>query len=205
MNKISLFFMGLALQFAFTGKLYSDQLKTPQKAGKTTNERVQKTPTLTPTSPIPTAPPAKNAKNIWKIKPIELPTTKGNTRSLSDWKGKVILLNFWASWCAPCQFEIPRFVKYQNKYAEKGLQIVGIGLDKQDKLKNVERSLEINYPTMVISQGKGASLLELFGDNQHIVPYTVVINKDGTIVYTHQGSLENEDFNDYIRPLLLVK
>ena len=200
MTKISLFFMGLALQFVFTSKLYSDQLNTPQTERKTTNERAQKTPTL-----IPTLPPAKKAKNIWKMKPIELPTTKGNTRSLSDWKGKVILLNFWASWCAPCQFEIPRFVKYQNKYAEKGLQIVGIGLDKQDKLKNVERSLEINYPTMVISQGKGASLLALFGNNQHIVPYSVVINKDGTIVYTHQGSLENEDFNDYIRPLLLVK
>ncbi len=149
-----------------------------------------------------TAVPTEKNNNIWEMAAFELPTTTGETRSLSYWKGKVILLNFWASWCAPCQFEIPRFVRYQKKYADKGLQIIGIGLDDKDKLKNVERSLEINYPTMVISQQKGAKLLEKFGDEQQIVPYTLLIDKDGSIVYIHRGSMQNEDFEEYVLPLL---
>lgn len=144
----------------------------------------------------------EKTNNIWEMKAFELPDTKGDLRTLSDWKGKVIMLNFWASWCAPCQFEIPRFVRYQNTYADKGLQIVGVGLDDANKLKNVERSLEMNYPTMVIAQAEAGPLLEKFGNDQQIVPYTVVINKEGTIVYIHRGGLEDEDFNEFIAPLL---
>lgn len=144
----------------------------------------------------------EKTNNIWQMKPFELPATDGKKHSLADWKGKVILLNFWASWCAPCQFEIPRFVRYQKNYSDKGLQIVGIGLDELNKLKNVERSLEINYPSMVVPQINGAPLLEKFGNDQGIVPYTVVIDKNGTITYIHRGTMEDEDFNDYVLPLL---
>lgn len=144
----------------------------------------------------------EKTNNLWKMKPVELPDTKGQKRTLNEWKGKVIMLNFWASWCAPCQFEIPRFVRYQNKYADNNLQIVGIGLDDVQKLKNVERSLDMNYPTMVISQSDGQALLDRFGNDQQIVPYTIVIDKDGTIVYIHRGGLEDEDFNEYVLPLL---
>ena len=144
----------------------------------------------------------ERTNNAWEMKPFELPDTQGKKRTLSEWKGKVIMLNFWASWCAPCQFEIPRFVGYQKKYAEKGLQIVGIGLDDSTKLKNVERSLDMNYPTMVISQYDGAALLEKWGNDRQIVPYTVVIDKDGTIVYIHRGGMEDDAFNEYVLPLL---
>ncbi len=179
------------LSITLSGRLLSAQ---DSKSSETdTRKTVERTNTAVP--------PEKN-NNIWEMASFELPTTTGETRSLSHWKGKVIMLNFWASWCAPCQFEIPRFVKYQGKYADKNLQIIGIGLDDADKLKNVERSLEMNYPTMVISQQKGAKLLEKFGDDQQIVPYTLVIDKDGTIVYIHRGSMENEDFDEYVLPLL---
>ncbi len=144
----------------------------------------------------------EKTNNVWKMKPFELPATDGKKHTLSDWKGKVIMLNFWASWCAPCQFEIPRFVRYQKEYAAKGLQIVGVGLDEVTKLKNVERSLEMNYPTMVIDQLDGGALLEKFGNDQRIVPYTVVIDKDGTIVYIHRGGLEDDDFAEFVLPLL---
>ncbi len=144
----------------------------------------------------------EKTNNIWKMKPFELPATDGKKHSLADWKGKVILLNFWASWCAPCQFEIPRFVRYQKNYANKGLQIVGIGLDEINKLKNVERSLDMNYPSMVVPQINGGFLLEKFGNDQGIVPYTVVIDKDGTISYIHRGTMEDEDFKEFVLPLL---
>ncbi len=144
----------------------------------------------------------EHTNNVWDMKPFELPDTRGNTHRLKEWQGKVIMLNFWASWCAPCQFEIPRFVRYQQKYAKDGLQIIGIGLDEADKLKNVERSLEMNYPTLVIAQDEGSRLLERWGNKQNIVPYTAVINTEGTIVYIHRGALEDEDFNEFVLPLL---
>jgi peroxiredoxin len=144
----------------------------------------------------------ERTNNAWEMTPITLPSTQGKTHTLSDWKGKVIMLNFWASWCAPCQFEIPRFVDYQQQFADQGLQIIGVGLDDIAKLKNVERSLGMNYPTLVVSQEKGAELLKKWGNEQQVVPYTVVIAQDGTIVYIHRGGLDDEAFNEYIRPLL---
>ena len=164
---------------------------------KETPEKDSKSPQKTTTLALP-----EKTNNVWEMKPFELPDTQGAKHTLSDWKGKVIMLNFWASWCAPCQFEIPRFVGYQNKYGDKGLQIVGVGLDDVKKLKNVERSLGMNYPTMVISQDEGAALLEKWGNDQQIVPYTVVIAKDGTIVYIHRGVMEDDSFNEYVLPLL---
>ena len=144
----------------------------------------------------------ERTNNAWEMTPIKLPSTQGKTHTLSDWKGKVIMLNFWASWCAPCQFEIPRFVGYQQKFADQGLQIIGVGLDDMAKLKNVERSLAMNYPTLVVTQDKGAELLKKWGNEQQVVPYTVVIAQDGTIVYIHRGGLDDEVFNEYVRPLL---
>lgn len=144
----------------------------------------------------------EKTNNIWQMKSFELPATDGKNHTLADWKGKVILLNFWASWCAPCQFEVPRFVRYQKNYADEGLQIVGIGLDEINKLKNVERSLEMNYPSMVVPQINGGPLLEKFGNDQGIVPYTVVIDKNGTITYIHRGVMEDEDFKEFVLPLI---
>ena len=162
---------------------------------------VQVSNTVTPVKTTQLALP-EHTNNVWNMKPFELPDTKGNKHRLKEWQGRVIMLNFWASWCAPCQFEIPRFVRYQQKYAKDGLQIIGIGLDESDKLKNVERSLEMNYPTLVIAQDEGAHLLERWGNKQNIVPYTAVINTHGTIVYIHRGALQDDDFNEFVLPLL---
>jgi len=182
------------------GKLGANSSQTNEHTSKTESENKStkaRTPVKTASLRLP-----EKTNNIWAMKPFTLKDTGGKERTLSDWQGKVIILNFWASWCAPCQFEIPRFVRYQSKFAEKGLQIVGVGLDDAAKLKNVERSLEMNYPTMVIDQSEGGALLDKFGNDQRIVPYTVVIDKDGTIVYIHRGSLEEEDFTEFVLPLI---
>ena len=166
------------------------------------NAEISKSATEVPAPKTATLRLPEKTNNVWDMESFELPATDGKQHTLSDWKGKVIMLNFWASWCAPCQFEIPRFVRYQSHYADKGLQIIGIGLDDISKLKNVERSLEMNYPSMVIAQNAGGNLLEKFGNDQGIVPYTVVIDKDGTISYIHRGAMEDEDFKEFVLPLL---
>src|SRR5512143_4098296 len=74
---------------------------------------------------------------------LELPDLDGKTRRLADWGGKVLLVNFWATWCAPCQAEIPSLMRYQEQYGPKGLQIVGVGLDEPIKLRNFRNSFEL--------------------------------------------------------------
>ena len=132
---------------------------------------------------------------------FSLPGLDGKKHELKEWRNKVVLLNFWASWCSPCQTEIRDLVDYQTKYAAAGLQIVGIGLDDEVKLRNVQRSLEINYPVL-LDNGPGPSLMSRLGNLQGVVPYTVVVSRKGSVVYTHAGLINKEIFTEAILPLL---
>jgi len=140
--------------------------------------------------------------NAWELKPVRLPDLEGKEQLLKDWSGKVLMLNFWASWCSPCQYEIPEFVEYQKEYADKGLQVVGIGLDEARKLKNVARTLDINYPVMVIDEQAGTALMREWGNESGIIPYTVIIDRDGHIRYIHRGRMDKYAFEHYVKPLL---
>jgi peroxiredoxin len=126
----------------------------------------------------------------------------GAMHSQEDWKGKVVVLNFWATWCSPCLSEIPDFVVYQEQYKTRGLQIIGVGLDEEKKLRNVQRTLEINYPVLVADPKKNGVLMESWGNNTGIVPYSVVIDRNGRVVYTHHGQVDRDTFNENILPLL---
>ena len=183
----------------------------------TTTTQTSDTASTQADSPTPNEPAAEDTKvtstttlpdmtnNAWEMDEIKLPNTNGEVHSVNEWKGKVIMLNFWASWCAPCQFEIPRFVQYQEEFADRGLQIIGLGLDSADKLANVERSLNMNYPTLVIPEEDQAKLLSKWGNAKSIVPYTVVIATDGTMEYIHRGMFDDEAFRSYVLPLLAEK
>jgi peroxiredoxin len=122
--------------------------------------------------------------------------------SLEEWKGKVVVLNFWATGCSPCLSEIPDFVAYQEQYKTRGLQIIGVGLDEEKKLRNVQRTLEINYPVLVADPKKNGALMESWGNKSGIVPYSVVIDRSGRVVYTHLGQMDRDSFNENVLPLL---
>jgi peroxiredoxin len=126
----------------------------------------------------------------------------GTMHSLGDWKGKVVILNFWATWCSPCLSEIPDFVVYQEQYKTRGLQIIGVGMDEEKKLRNVQRTLEINFPVLIADPKKNGSLMETWGNHTGIVPYSVVIDRNGRVVYTHQGQIDRDSFDENILPLL---
>lgn len=146
--------------------------------------------------------PASHAVNEKKANSLSLMGLDGAMHSLEDWKGKVVVLNFWATWCSPCLSEIPDFVAYQDQYKTRGLQIIGVGLDEEKKLRNVQRTLEINYPVLVADPKKNGALMESWGNNSGIVPYSVVIDRNGRVAYTHHGQIDNDTFNENILPLL---
>jgi len=129
----------------------------------------------------------------------------GGRHSLAEWRGKVIVLNFWATWCSPCLYEIPDFVAYQKKYSIRGLQIIGVGLDEEKKLRNVQRTLGINYPILFADPKSDSGLMASWGNSSGVVPYSVVIDRDGRVAYTHHGLMNLETFNESVLPLLDIR
>lgn len=132
---------------------------------------------------------------------FSLPSLDGKRHELGEWRNKVVLLNFWASWCSPCQTEIRDLVAFQTKYGADGLQVVGIGMDDETKLRNVSRTLGINYPVLVASS-TGNSLMSRYGNREGVVPYSVVISREGDVVYTHTGLINQEIFAEQVLPRL---
>ena len=150
-----------------------------------------------------TLPPAMAGEAAALKPPIgfTLPGLDGHPHELAEWRDKVVLLNFWASWCSPCQSEIRDLVAYQAKYSADGLQIIGIGMDDEKKLRNVQRSLEINYPVLLANK-PGDTLMARYGNGTGVVPYSVLISRQGEVVYTHIGLIDKEIFAEQVIPRL---
>lgn len=132
----------------------------------------------------------------FKLKDLE-----GKLHHASEWDGKVVMINFWASWCPPCVREIPAFIKLQKDYADKGLVIVGIALDSKQNIIDFTDPMDINYPVLMAEQ-EGIALSQAYGNRLGVLPYTVIIDRKGKIVYTHRSELTYTLAEKVIKPLL---
>jgi len=138
---------------------------------------------------------AKPANLNFTLKDIDNKDVK-----LSDFKGKVIVLDFWATWCGPCKIEIPAFVEMQKKYGAQGLQVIGVSVDDTvDKLKPFAAQFKMNYPVL---QGRDHDDVQdafgpIFG-----IPTTIVIARNGTVCRRHVGMSSVKAFEDEIKSLL---
>jgi peroxiredoxin len=120
------------------------------------------------------------------------------TVKLSAYKGRVVLLDFWATWCTGCKVEIPWYVEFQNKYKDSGLSVIGVSMD-DDGWKSVKPFLQehkINYPIVI----GNSSLGDLFGFNS--MPATLLIDRDGKIADMHVGMVDKAAFDSEIQTLL---
>lgn len=130
-----------------------------------------------------------------------LPDLQGVEQNISQWRGKVIVVNFWATWCTPCREEIPEFIEAQKKFNEQGLVIIGIAIDQPDKVKMFSKEFGINYPILVGSMSTW-QLLEATGNQRSVLPYTVVLNRAGEIVDSYLGQINLKKLENQIIPLL---
>ena len=112
----------------------------------------------------------------------------GEMRNIKEWDGKLVLLNFWATWCPPCKREIPDFIALQNEYGDQGFQIIGIAIDDEDAVRKYMKEIGMNYPSLVV-QDEGVMLAKRYGNEIGALPYSVLINRDGEISYTIRGEL----------------
>ena len=126
---------------------------------------------------------------------------QGQTQALSQWRGKVLVVNFWATWCAPCREEIPAFVRLQDQYRAQGLQFVGIAIDQRDPVLAFVREFGINYPVL-LGGIETVDMSRHAGNRVGALPFTLIFDRAGTIAATEVGGVKEARLQAIIKPLL---
>jgi cytochrome c biogenesis protein CcmG/thiol:disulfide interchange protein DsbE len=142
----------------------------------------------------PSLPPSTE---VGRAPAFTLADLNGHPVSLSDFRGKVVVLDFWATWCPPCKREIPDFIELQSQYGSKGLQVIGIGLDEPEKLKAFASTNGMNYTVLL---GTDDTALKYGGISG--IPTTFIIDRSGKIVDRFEGFRPKGVFESEIRRLL---
>ena len=146
-------------------------------------------------APQPPSAPAVIA--LWQL---EFPDLNERSQALSQWRGQVVVLNFWASWCAPCREEMPDFMDLRTQYREKGVEFIGIAIDNAANVTQFLQKQAVNYP-ILIGEGAAHSLARQLGNTSGALPYTVVLDRNGNIALTHLGRLPRATLDDVLTKL----
>lgn len=132
---------------------------------------------------------------------FSLPDVNGHKQRISQWNGKVLMINFWATWCPPCRQEIPDFIALQEQYGERGLQIIGIALDETGAVADFAKVMGMNYPVLV-QEGVSTKLVAAYGNPSGVLPFTTVVDRDGTVRAAQRGLLHRERAVELFSPYL---
>lgn len=134
-----------------------------------------------------------------KAPTLSLKDLQGRNVRLSNYKGKVVLINFWATWCPPCRAEMPDLIKMQKEYRGRGLQVIGVTYPPQTvgEVRRFIRKLRVNYPVAL-----GTKETKALFDQGETLPITVIIDREGNFRELIEGILLPEEFEQKIKPLL---
>jgi thiol-disulfide isomerase/thioredoxin len=135
---------------------------------------------------------------------FSLSDLSGKQHDIAEWKGKILIINFWATWCPPCKKEIPEFTALQKQYSAQGLQFIGVTIDDKDSVVDYLSSTKINYPVLM-AEDEGIALAHKLGDISGTVPFTIVVNAEGQIIHRHPGNFSKEQILEIVTPLLANK
>ncbi len=136
-----------------------------------------------------------------QLEQIKLPDLDGNMQPLAQWQGKLLLVNFWATWCPPCREEMPLFVSLRNKYKEKGFEVVGISIDSVQEVRVFRDSLGIDFPLLDGEKG-GLSLMGPLGNRFGALPYSVLFDRNGNPVHYKSGEFKRQELQELLEKYL---
>jgi peroxiredoxin len=155
-----------------------------------------------PGSAAPRATDLRGEDLIGQRRPdYNLGSADGSIVSASDFDGQVVLVNFWATWCAPCREEMPMLMDLRARYKEDGLEVVGIAIDDVAMAREFISELGIEYPNLVGSTDVMATL-RLYGNISGVLPYSVLVDRNGIVRWTHLGVLETSALESEIENIL---
>jgi len=146
------------------------------------------------------------ATNVLAAPPTDtLPDLDGKARSLAEWRGQVLAVNFWATWCGPCVEEIPELVRLQDAFGDRGLQWVGVAVeDDTDRISAFAAEMGMNYPNL-IGEDAGLDLAAKLGNRVAAMPFTVIFDRNGDVVFTRKGKVRYDEVVEVIEPLLRTR
>ncbi len=130
-----------------------------------------------------------------------LPDPQGVRHGISEWDGKLIVMNFWATWCPPCLHEIPMFIALQELYASRGVQFLGIAIDDAEQVRAFVDEVGLNYPTLH-GQLDAIEVMSAYGNITGGLPFTVLISASGSIVARYPGVLDERAARELIDEFL---
>ncbi|MCW9013611.1 MAG: redoxin family protein [Gammaproteobacteria bacterium] len=139
---------------------------------------------------------------IGQIRPeFALKDLDGELRNITEWDGKVLLVNFWATWCPPCKKEIPAFMNLQQQYGKDGFQVIGIAIDDEQSVADYSDTIGINYPIMP-GEIAAAEIARRYGNRINALPFTAFVGRDGKIAVTKPGEISQAAAEKIILSLL---
>ena len=121
----------------------------------------------------------------------------GQPQSMDRWRGRLVVVNFWATWCAPCVEEMPLLQSIHNEYAARGVAVVGIGIDSPTALRGFRDQHRLTLP-LYAAGGAGSELGRSLGNRSGALPYTVLVNAEGRIVRARLGQLKEPELRDWL-------
>jgi thiol-disulfide isomerase/thioredoxin len=143
----------------------------------------------------------RSAPDATALLALSLPDTHGVVQPLAQWRGKVMVVNYWATWCGPCREEMPEFVRAQRDLGPRGVQFVGIAVDKADLVARFAKELDLNYPAL-IGGYDSVEITKALGNPLAALPFTVILDRDGRVVYNQMGPLKPEQLRSIIGNIL---
>lgn len=147
------------------------------------------------TLPPPEGAPTADAPA--RLMALALPDLEGKTQALSQWRGKVLVVNFWATWCPPCVEEMPDLQRVRDEYRARGVEIIGVGIDNAAKIREFRDRLGITLPLLVAGVG-GTELGRELGNQAGVLPYTVLVATDGKIVQRKIGQVKPAELRAWL-------
>ncbi len=131
---------------------------------------------------------------------ITLPDSEGETRDIDEWRDKALLINFWATWCAPCREEIPELVKAQAEFGPRGFQVLGIAVDRPEPVRQYMAEMDFNYPSLV-GESAGMDLMAEYG-NPGSLPFTLAFDRQGNLVGKKLGRVSESEIRRFVDAMI---